>query len=263
MKFGIEIVAALVVAGMSIPAAEAHEFWIDGTVVEKDGASLLSLDLKVGQMLDGISLPYIPDTTEAFEWVHGGSGAISGEVGDIPAAQVPFDGKEGAVVFHRSAPRRLVHKDWAKFLEYLEMEGLEGIAEAHIGRGLPKTRFTETYARYAKFAFASSADEGIADRYVGSPIEIVLHQVRKRGGELTINGRVISDSDEGSRQVSVFYTSPDGATSFRIWSAQDGAFTISLPDNGPVLLNTVQMSAASAGVAEWHSDWASMFLRVR
>lgn len=72
MKLGYEVAAALVLIGMSIPAADAHEFWIDGTVVAEDGETLLDLDLKVGQTLDGISLPYIPETVASFTWLYPG-----------------------------------------------------------------------------------------------------------------------------------------------------------------------------------------------
>lgn len=263
MKVGCEIAVAMVLVGMTVPATDAHEFWIDGTVVLEQGETLLDLDLKVGQMLDGISLPYVPDTSEAFEWVQGGSGAIPGVPGNVPAAKVPIDPAQNAIVFHRTAPRQLVHRDWEKFLNYLAMEGLDGIAEAHDRRELPQSGFVETYARHAKFALVAPDGVSSGDEYLGSPLEFVLDKVASVSGDFVISGRVIDNDGPGARHFTVFHMSAHGTETLKMRSREDGAFIVTVPENRPVLLNAVRMSPGPSEDIAWHSDWASIYVKQR
>lgn len=260
MKLGVEVAAALVLIGASAPALYAHEFWIDGTVVVEDGEAMLGLDLKVGQTLDGISLPYIPETVDSFAWVHGGTGEITGRIGDIPAARVPLDASESVVILHRTQPRRLVHNDWTKFLEYLALEGLDGIADEHDRRDLPQEGFTETYTRHAKFALVTPG-QPIHDRYVGSPAEIVLDCVSQSGDRLEIAGRLVADGEPRAHQISAFYQSPDKTETLRRRAQRDGSFTFTVPV-GPVLLNAVSIMPVTQSDVAWHSDWASLFVEI-
>lgn len=219
------------------------------------------LDLKVGQTRDGISLPYISETVESFTWVHCGAGEITGRTGDIPAAQVPLNATESAVILHRTEPRRLVHIDWKKFLEYLAMEGLDGIAEEHERRRLPRTGSTETYTRHAELALIT-AGQPINDRYLGSPVETVPDRVTKTGEGLEVSGRVVTDGEPGAHQVSAFSAASDETKTVRRETQSDGGFTFGVPV-GPVLLNTVAIMPALTTDAAWHSEWASLFARLR
>lgn len=258
MRLYIASFSLMVAVGMTASSTAAHEFWIEGAIAGQGAETSLELDLKVGQRLDGVSLPFIPDTIDRFEWVQGGDGAISGRVGDIPAARVAL-GPETAIIFHRTEPRRLVHRDWNKFLEYLEMEGLTEIAEAHDRRGLPRTEFIETYTRHAKLALVLSEDMTVLDRHLGSPLEIVLDRVERLNTSLEITGRLISHTRQGEHQIAVFTP----AAVERIMSEEDGRFRVLVPADQPVLLNAVQLTPGPAGQAAWHSDWASMYFRLR
>lgn len=260
-RFGIA--AAMVVAGLAVSTAESHEFWIDGQVVEQDGEAVLSLDLKVGQTLDGVSLPYVPEKTASFEWVQGGTGDISGVTGAIPAARVPLDRGKATVIFHRTIPRRLVHQDWVKFLDYIEMEGLDGIEAAHAQRGLPRTGFTETYTRHAKLVLVAPESQKAEDRYLGSPLEIVLDELETGDPSLVIRGRVLGEGRPIARQISLFYGTADGTRTERLRTGPDGSFAISVPRSASILLNTVRMSPPDSRDAAWHSDWASTFVKLR
>ena len=262
-RLGLDIAATAVLLSVMLAEAEAHEFWIDGTLVQENATELLALDLKVGQNLDGLSLPYIPDTIERFEWVDGGNGAISGNLGETPAARVAVDPHLGAVIFHRTAPRKLLHRDWSKFLDYLTTEGLTGIAEAHERRGLPRTGFSETYTRHAKFVLITPDSRTVQDRYLGSPVEIVLDAVQKDGRDVMIRGHVIENNRPAERQLTAFYIGSNGIAVRRTVPTREGAFALAIPPTGPVLLNAVAMSPTDTSEASWHSDWASMFIRFR
>ena len=213
-------------------------------------------------MLDGVSLPYIPDRVKAFRWISGGDGAIGGTIGDIPAARVRFDPERSAVILHRTEPRHVVHRDWAQFVEYLEMDGLDAVAARHLARGLPRTAFAETYTRHAKLVVAGERAE-VEERYVGSPHEIVLERAETRGSMLAVEGRVMGHGPARPQQVSIFHLTPNGPEVSRIQTEDDGTFAAAVPGRGPVLLSSVSLSAASASDAAWHGDWASVFLKVQ
>ncbi|NNK68201.1 MAG: hypothetical protein HKO95_15855 [Rhodobacteraceae bacterium] len=261
MRLRFELAAVIVLSGMIVPSVDAHEFWIDGNVHGADGESVLELDLKVGQMLDGVSLPFVPDTVETFDWIWGGAGPVKGAIGDVPAAVVPFDPQRGAVIFHRTKPRRLVHKDWDEFLSYLKMEGLEHAEDEHLARGLPLTGFSESYSRHAKLVVLPKDSPAIEDHYQGSPVEIVLDQVILDREHTRIIGRIFQDVTVRPSQVTVFQSKPDGLEVRKVEISKDGRFDVAVPESGSVLLNAVALSSASPVDAEWHSDWASVLIK--
>lgn len=261
MKRYFEIAAAVIFCGALVSTAEAHEFWIDGTIVEADGGIELELDLKVGQMLEGVSLPYIPDTIESFEWVQGGTGIINGTIGDIPATRVSLPPKESVIIFHRTRPRRLVHQDWEEFKESLRAEGLSETASIHLQRGLPLTGFTETYTRHAKLVLLREDLVDIEDQYLGSPLEFVLERVERKGDQVNVSGRLEGPIETRQRRISVIQMTSAGSKSQAKMSDHDGAFELTIVGDGPILLNAVSLTSVS-GVADWHSDWASALLRI-
>ncbi len=252
--------SAFALSGVLAPAAIAHEFWIDGTVVDAEGGPAIELDLMVGQNLDGVSLPYIPNTIDRFEWVQGGAGVITGTIGDVPAANVPLPRSGNAVIFHRTKPRRLVHKDWEKFNEYLRVEGATEIALVHEQRGLPLTGFAETYSRHAKIAVLGADLEDVEDRYMGSPFEFVLESARHFGDQIEISGRLIGLVDPLRHQVSVFQRTPTGVVRSTTLTDANGSFKLSTAGGGPVLLNSVKVTPVEHDDTAWHSDWASLFI---
>ncbi len=262
MRFGFEVAAALVLTGMTVPAVGAHEFWVEGRIVDEQGDRVLELDLKVGQMLDGVSLPYIPDNVGKFQWIQGGEGPISGDLGDIPAASVTPDDDTNLLIFHRTEPRRTLHRDWSTFLSYLDMEGLDGVALAHEKRGLPRAGFEESYTRHAKFALVAPDSTEIGDRYLGSPLEIMLNQVERKEGNIEIAGHVMGSKPPTSHQVSIFYHHMDDVQIRRLRTGPDGHFSVTIP-RGPVLLNAVNISPSESRDVAWHSDWASLFLTLK
>lgn len=251
-----EVAAACAFWGMIVPAAEAHEFWIDGQI-DPDTATL-ALDLKVGQNLDGISLPYIPETVSAFHWVSGGKGEITGQIGDVPSVRLPFDSRQGAVIFHRTEPRQLVHADADLFQRYLDMEGLTTIATQHLDRGLPDTGFTEEYARHAKLFVAAQASDASGDSYLGSPLEFVVEQVQRQNGDIRITARLETPDGPSRAQVTVFTMAAHGVTRHTLLPDDRGRVDIRLDDSDAVLLNAVTMRPATRGDAVWRSDWASL-----
>ena len=261
MRLRFEIAAAVVLGVMPIPAAEAHEFWLDGTVGRAGGLPVLELDLKVGQRLDGISLPFVSDNVDRFDWIAGGQGPITGTLGDVPAAVVPYDPGRAVAVFHRTRPRRLVHDDWDRFLSYLDMEGLDRIERAHLARGLPRTGFAETYTRHAKLAVLPPGGGTTGDRHQGSPVEIVLDRAERAAGHVRLAGRVVAAGVPLPGRMTVFLAAAGGTEVRRLPVAAEGGFEIDLEAEGTILLNAVSMTPVAAPDAAWHSDWASLVVK--
>ncbi len=261
MRLRLDVLITLTLSFLVTPVF-SHEFWISGDVEEVAGETFLELDLRVGQQLEGVSLPYVPETFEVFEWVFGGDGAITSRLGNIPAARLPFEPDRGAVVFHRTTPRTLTHSDWGMFLTYLEMEGLDGIAEAHSARELPRSGFQESYTRHAKFVFVAPGQREIPDRYVGSPTEIVLQHIDTIGDSVTIYGHVVDNESAANLQISYIFGHAEGVMHETLRTDADGEFRISIPVFDQLLLNVVSIREGSPGGAEWHSDWASTLVRM-
>ncbi len=258
MPVRVEIAFALLLTGLGMSPTEAHEFWIEGSVIEDSGASELVLDLKVGQMLEGTSLPYLPNSIESFSWIAGGEGAINGMIGDTPAARVPFDPEAGATIFHRTKPRRLEHHDWQKFLEYLELENLDRIAEQHQERGLPKSGFTETYTRHAKLAVVPRGVTRIFDDYQGSPLEFILLDVDVSPNQVELKGQLLSNTGAVPKKINVFRETSGGTKRTELQTDGNGKFAIVLPEPSALLVNAVTMKPVISD--GWHSDWASLFV---
>lgn len=263
MKLFLAMAGVIALSGGFATVASAHEFWIDGTVVEVESGSVIELDLKVGQNLEGVSLPYIPNTIDRFEWVQGGAGDISATIGDTPAARVSLPQSEDAIIFHRTKPRRLIHKDWEKFKDYLRAEGASDIARIHKQRGLPMTGFAETYSRQAKLVALGEGSDGLQDRYMGSPLEFVLETAELAGSQIEITGRLMGPAEPRQHQISVFQTAPDGIKQSTILTDASGHFKIATDGVGPLLLNSVQIMPVHSDDTVWHSDWASIFVMLR
>lgn len=263
MKLFLAMASAIALSGVFAPAATAHEFWIDGTVVEVETGTAIDLDLKVGQNLEGASLPYIPNTIDRFEWVQGAVGDISATIGDVPAARVPLPRSENAIIFHRTKPRRLIHKDWQKFHDYLRAEGAAEIARTHKERGLPMIGFTETYSRHAKLAVLGESSDGLKDRYMGSPLEFVLETAEHEGHQIELTGRLMGQTDPERHQISVFQTTPDGVRHSTTLTDASGRFKVTTDGTVPLLLNSVQITPVQNDDTVWHSDWASIFVMGR
>ncbi len=257
MKSICAVVGVWVLCTSFAQTSFAHEFWIDGAIVDADEGAILELDLKVGQKLDGVSLPYIADTIDRFEWVQGGKGNIVGRLGDLPAAQVALPTAEHAVIFHRTKPRRLIHTDWEKFKDYVRTEGSPEIVNAHLERGLPLAGFEETYSRHAKLVVLNEGADGIADRYLGSPLELVLETVERSGNQIELAGRLMGQANSGPHQISIFETTPNGVRHGTFLTEADGRFKVATQGSGPLLLSAVRISQGLDGEVAWHSDWAS------
>ncbi len=261
MRFFAVAVSLITACAAMAPASYAHEFWIDGTFV--DSENVLELDLKVGQHLEGVSLPFIPDNIDRFEWVQGGSGEITGTIGDVPAARVPLPHSESAIVFHRTQPQYLVHKDWEKFQQYVRAEGVPETVKGHEQRGLSTTEFKESYTRHAKLVVLGEASHGLKDRYMGSALEFVLEATERTENHLEITGKLIGQTDVGQHQISVFETTSDGTRHSTTLSDPDGHFKVVTEGDGPLLLNSVKISPVLNDDTVWHSDWASLLVTVR
>lgn len=261
MKYFAVAASLITFCAAFAPASYAHEFWIDGTIVKAD--NVLELDLKVGQHLEGVSLPYIPDAIDTFEWVQGGSGRIAGTIGDLPAARVPLPRSESAIIFHRTKPRRLVHRDWEKFQQYVRAEGVPETVKVHEQRGLPLSEFAESYARHAKLVVLGEVSHSLEDRYMGSALEFVLETAEQTGNHIEITGRLIGQTDVGQHQISVFETTSDGARHSKALTDANGHFNVVTDGNGPLLLNSVQITPVLNNDTVWHSDWASVVVVVR
>ena len=240
-----------------------HEFWMEGTVADRAGQTNVALDLKVGQHMVGQSLPFIPDYVVQFQLLNGSAQAILGQTGAIPAARVAFDPATGFAGFIEMAPRTVTHSDWSKFLQYLDMEGLNRVEAEHLARGLPLFGFTETYARHAKLVILATEDSNpIPEHHTAAPIDIEILATQEISMvDAALEGRLVIGGDLApNRQVSVFERYDGHVQSFRVLTDENGAFRIEFRKGATLLFNSVEMTEGGSLDIAWHSDWASLFV---
>lgn len=165
--------AALTVLAAGFHPVLAHEFWIEPQRFQVNSNASLQADLRNGQRFDGIDLAYFDHLVARHEVVQDGKvQAVAARMGDLPAFQLPPLPEGLAVLVHQTRPARLLYTDWAAFETFLRHKDLAWAIADHRNRGLPETRFFETYTRHAKSLVAVGHGRG-ADRLRGLEIEFL------------------------------------------------------------------------------------------
>lgn len=241
---------------------QAHEFWVEPLPFQVTVGEQVQLDLRVGQMLQGRSYPYlshkfarfaVDDATRVY--------AFAGNEGDIPAMTYQAQTPGLHVISYDALPERLTYDNFADFAAFLEEEGLADVMARHHARGLPDTGFSEGYSRNAKaLVQVGVPHKEQTDRVVGLPFELVAlespytahdqFQVR-----LLWQGAPFADA-----QVTLFHRPPSGeVTRQTVRTDADGVTLIPFIASGTYLLSAVHMDERPAESGEvWHSTWASL-----
>ena len=249
--------------------AFAHEFWLEPARFHLAPGGILEAAIKIGQDFKGNSYSFNPANHTRFEVVtEGGSEPVASRIGDMPAVAQPVTGGGGlAILVHQTTDSRLTYDDPAIFAKFIEMEGLDGTAEAHAARGLPPTGFREVYSRHVK-SLVDTGPGGM-DRALGLPIELVVED--DPYAEPLPEAIAIRALYEGEPMVdalvNVFVREPGAAeaeTVVKLRTDAEGRVRVPVGDlpSREFLANVVKMREPSAEKAEatgavWESLWAS------
>lgn len=244
---------APLLAALAAGPARAHDFWIEPSSFTPAPGDLVQLTLRVGQNLEGDTVPRNDALIERFAVVgdHGDTRVV-GRDGQDPAGVIRREESGGALVVYRSLPSRVV-LDVAKFESYLELEGL------------PKVKAgPEFYSRCAK-AFVAVGGKGSAafTRPAGLRLEIVPEAdpyALAQGAPLPV--RVLYEGKPLRNAMVVAFDLASANAPQRIRTDAGGRARVALPRPGVWLIKAVHMIAASPATgATWESFWASLTFR--
>lgn len=240
----------------------AHEFWVEPLSYQVQLGDEVRLDLRVGQMLQGRSYPYLSHKFARYELTdETGVRALSGNEGDLPSVVYKASVPGLHVVAYHALPERLTYDDFESFVAFVEEEGLATIIARHHERGLPETGFTEAYSRNAKalVQVGPMIDEQ-TDRVTGLPFELVaLENPYSKRDKLSVRLLWQGVKVPGA-QVALFHRIASGEVVRSTYRTDlDGVVSIPLMSGGTYLLSAVHLEERSAESGEvWHSTWASL-----
>lgn len=242
----------------------AHEFWVEPHDFVIAANERIKADLRIGQDFKGDAFPFIPSRFAEFR-LHDrlGQTDVEGVTGDLPALNLVPRTEGLAIITYVSSGDRIRFREWDKFAEYLDLEGLDSIPARHDARGLPRDDITEIYTRCAKTLVAIGDDAGEADRATGMRLELVagenpltLTPGTKMSFTLLWEGKPLADT-----QVALFRKGDDGAAGTRTLTRTDdsGRASFTIPASGVYMAAGVHMIEAPADRnADWQSYWASL-----
>ena len=263
-RHGLGRICAIIGTMLTISPASAHEFWIEPHDFSSAPGTEIQADLRVGQDFKGDAFPFIPSRFSAFT-SHDrlGEREVGGTTGDLPALQLT-PRSEGLNIFtYVSAGERIRFRDWDKFADYLDLEGLDTIPARHDARGLPRDDIRELYTRCAKTLVAVGDASGDQDRATGMRLELVAGEnpmTIKPGAEMSFTllweGKPLADT-----QVALFRKDKGTETGTGTLTRTDanGKAGFTLPATGTYMAASVHMVEAPADRnADWQSYWASL-----
>jgi hypothetical protein len=245
--------------------APAHESWVEAVRYQLQAPATITADVRVGQHFKGDSYRYNPNLMADLQLVNiGGSSPIKATLGQRPAINVETAVDGLHVLIYRSAVRSVSYETFAKFEDFLNLDGLTSVLAAHAKRGLPREGFSETYRRFAKALIKVGAGEG-KDGPIGMPLELVaIDNPYVTTGSETIRVKLLWHQQPlPSAQITVFRKRPGTETKrTKFISDQSGIAAIPRGTGGRLLLSAVHMIPAEPAANEfravWESLWASM-----
>ncbi len=262
MKTLAAALAALCAVG---GAANAHEFWIEPVATRVAVGEPLVARTFIGTYFQGEELANYPSMQVVFDVSLGVQiQPVGGEVGAVPAIDVPFLGEGLHVMRYQSRDFQLTYESYDDFLAFLAEADRMDLARTHDERGLPRENIREVYFRYAKSLVAVGNGAG-SDQFMGMPWELVAltNPYTAAPGapmrfELLFRNDPLPDA-----AVHVFIRAEDGTISdVRLRSDADGVATVPSEVKGLYMVNAIRVMPASERMqfmlgASWQSLWAS------
>jgi len=246
---------------LALPAA-AHDFWIEPGDFRPEPGTPVPVVLMIGEDYVGESQPYDPATIVDFSFSGpGGRRSVQGVPGADPAGSfTPAAPGLYLLGFHNT--RSFVDLEPARFLAYLEQEGLEQVARLREERGEADRNGREFYSRSAKALVQAGAGPGEGhDRVLGYPVELI--PLANPYG-LGIGAILPVEFRYRDRPVAnvlvVAYTAEEPERKFSARTAADGRVMVPLSGSGQWLVKAVHIDELPAEVteAEWESFWATL-----
>ena len=283
---------ALVLSSAMILAAPlgAHELWIEPLeyVIERD--TTIRADLVNGQGFGGVvdgeqmgasRIAFFPQRNAAFRYFLGSEDApsapVQGDLGQVPAVDVPPLADGLHVVAYVSTPATLNYETWEKFQTFVDHKDLDNdlpdlgdtALAAHQARALPEADFEEVYIRHSKTLVAVGDGDGV-DVATGMETEIVALE-NPYTDDMTDGLRVgllYQGQPRAAEQIELFERSADGTVTITLVTTDDNGVAILPVRPGyfymadAVVLREPSTERAEATGAVWETLWANLTFAV-
>lgn len=260
--------AALIVAGLivtlTVPPAQAHDFWIEPSTFHPRPGGIVVLGLRVGQNYVGDPVPRQSSAIDRFFVRQIGSDGVGADDRSVegannidPAGFIDVDGRATAVIGYSSNGADIALPA-DKFEDYLRLYGLDAIITERDRRGERARPGRERFFRYAKALLSGARGAALATRPLGFAYEIVPDtDPTTTGGPL--RGRVLYDGHALAGALVEALWRDDPRVRLKMRSDARGGFVFALPRPGVWLIKSVHMVRAGFfASADWDSLWASL-----
>jgi len=243
----------------------AHDFWIDPDRFDLRAGDAVALTLRQGVSMKGNSLPYLTPLIADFSTTDGtGRKVIQSVMGNDPAAVLVVE--SGTTLVGYQSNRDYVQMEPRKFLQYLDDEGLDYIAEQRRTRGEQDEPAREYFIRCSKLlleAAPARSDELFSTR-LGYTLELLPEadpSALSAGEELSLRLLYLGEPISGVLVRAVSKDQPDEPVDRR--TDADGRATVVLDRPGTWLIKAVHMIRLENDIkAEWESYWASLLFHL-
>ncbi len=248
---------------------KAHEVWLDPAAFQLSTGETIAIDLVNGEQFEGSSQIYNRNSFVRFEHhVAGTTTDIPGRLGDKPVARLE-DATAGLHrVVYQSTSSWLIYNEWDAFLRFARHKDFPEIEARHRARGLPRTGFVESYARFAKTLVAVGGGDG-SDSAVGFDTEIVALANPYTDNRDTVPVRVLYlGAPRVGVQVEVFERAPDGKVTITLLRTNGmGEAEVPVKAGHIYLIDAVVLREPKPDLlprdnAVWETLWASLTFAV-
>ena len=245
----------------------SHEYWIEPRKYEIAPGDTLEADLKNGQNYKGNNQYYLEKFFTKFDIFDGQQTHIAaGKNGDQPALKFQTTNPGLYIISYQSTFDTLKFEKWEKFIAYAYNQGLDGVVQRHLQRGLPQQYFKEDYARTIKALVRVGKGNG-EDKLTGLPFEFVAQDnpytlVIQNNENAFLSVRLyINDKPMGDKQVLIFQNNGN-ITHTKTKTDSDGYVKVPLKGGGTFMLSSVHMfegdDDSNTKKPEWLSYWANL-----
>ncbi|MGI9318631.1 MAG: DUF4198 domain-containing protein [bacterium] len=265
-KYLVRIASKVFLILLYPTCSQGHEAWVQPTNYQISTGSMLTADIRVGQMFKGTTQIYNPERFVVLDVAQGEyRDRVRGRLGDLPAIVHPLKDPGLYIIGYQSSGSTISYSNWEKFSTFIHKEGLDWVLEQHKEKGFPENNFDEVFYRHAKSVVSWRSPQG-EDVKLGLPFEIVLLGNPYMGTSTSIEVEVLWRSQPyTAAQLAVFKKSKNGVvirTNYRTDSRGRTLFPIQAGHQ--YLLSSVYMEprVSDTDTAVWNSHWASFTFEV-
>jgi uncharacterized GH25 family protein len=242
-----------------IPAARAHDFWLEPEKFRPAVGERVALRLRVGENWKGEPVAYLEERIVRFVSAGpGGEQRIAGTQGADPAGSFTVTEPGLQVVGYHSKNNEVRFDSFDRFEYYLLQEGLERRLESARKRFDARKSILEYYSRYAKTLIGAGEGKGAADRGLGFPFELIAEN-NPYGGERRMSVRLLYRGKPLEGVLAQASSKQNPTEKIKVRTDKDGRAVFQLDKPGIWLINAVHLVPASGRTsADWESFWASL-----